>query len=103
MDILKKIKKLKEERGWSNYRLSIESGITVSTITNMFSRNTLPSITTLTALCEAFNISVAQFFAEDDYGVVLSEDENELVNAYRKLSTKNKKAMLLVLENMSFL
>ncbi len=100
MDVLKKIKKLKEEKGWSNYRLSIESGITVSTITNMFSRETLPSITTLTALCEAFGISVAQFFAEDNYGEILTCDENNLIQNYRRLSDKNKKATLSLLENL---
>ncbi len=100
MDVLKKIKDLKKEKGWSVYKLAIESGITASTLTNMFSRNTLPSIGTLTALCEAFGISVAQFFADDDYGKILSEDENRLVQNYRKLSENNKKAVVLLVENM---
>ena len=93
MDILKKIEELKNERDWSVYKLAIESGITTSTISNMFARKTLPSITTLLALCEAFGITIAEFFAEEDFGVVLNEDENNLLQNYRKLSERNKLAV----------
>ena len=93
MDVLSKIEKLRNERGWTVYKLAIESGITSSTISNMFARKTLPSITTLLALCEAFDITIAEFFAEEDFGVVLTEDENNLLQNYRKLSERNKLAV----------
>lgn len=65
MDVLKKINKMRLDRGWSVYRLSVESGIAQSTLTNMFNRETQPSITTLQLICDAFGITLADFFRED--------------------------------------
>lgn len=94
MDILKKIEELKDQKGWSIYKLSMEAGITTSTLTNMFARKTLPSITTLTALCEALGTTLAQFFAEEDSAEVLSREEKELLKNFRKLSQKTKSAVV---------
>lgn len=92
MDVLGRIKELKAERGWTNYQLAQEAAITQSTLTNMFSRKTLPSLTTLAAICDAFGITPSQFFA--DAGVDgFSEEEAELIRKYRLLSKKNKIAV----------
>jgi DNA-binding Xre family transcriptional regulator len=42
MDILVQIKKLRNERGWSNYRLAREAGISENSLNNLFRRNNLP-------------------------------------------------------------
>ena len=94
MDILKKIEELCSQKGWSIYKLSLEAGITNSTLTNMFARKTLPSITTLSAICDAFDITLAQFFADENCGITLSTDEKELLQNYRYLSPKNKGAIV---------
>lgn len=65
MDVLKHIEELRLERGWSTYKLAEMSGLTGSTLTNMFSRKTMPSLTTLYALCEAFDITMSEFFSND--------------------------------------
>ena len=88
MDILKRIDDLRKERGWSMYRLADEAGITQSTIANMFSRKTLPSISTLQEICQAFNISLSEFFGDSNNE--LNNNEFLLLANYRKLSTKNK-------------
>ena len=36
-----------------------------STITNMFNRETLPSIVTLQSICNAFGITLSEFFKEE--------------------------------------
>lgn len=64
MDAKQRIKDLMEQRHWSEYRLAIESGLSQSTIANIFNRSTTPSITTLEAICNGFGITLAQFFAE---------------------------------------
>lgn len=88
MDILKRIDDLRKERGWSVYRLADEAGITQSTIANMFSRKTLPSISTLQEICQAFNISLSEFFGDNNND--LNNNEFLLLANYRKLSNKNK-------------
>ena len=65
MDVIKKIKDLTAERGWTEYRLVKESGIAASTISNIFHRNTLPNIYTLETLCDTFGITLSQFFSND--------------------------------------
>ena len=67
MDTLKKIDDLRKQKGWSMYKLSMEAGLAVSTITNMFARKALPSITTLSAICDAFGLTLSQFFADKKF------------------------------------
>lgn len=93
MDILKRIEELRDERGWSNYRLSEEAKLDNSVINNMFKRRTMPSMLTLTALCEAFDLTLSQFFNEDNTVIILSNDEKDLILQYRKLDKKNKNAV----------
>lgn len=90
MNILKRIRQLQNESNWTIYQLSVETEIPQSTINNMFSRNTLPSMTSLTAICKAFDISLSEFFSEENSKVILSDDEQKLVLSYRKLNGKNK-------------
>ena len=43
MDAKARIKELMTQRGWSIYRLSQESGIAMSTLTNLFRRGQQPT------------------------------------------------------------
>ena len=91
MDILGKIKDLTSDKGWTIYKLSEASGISQSTLSNMFTRKTLPSITTLNQLCEAFNITMSEFFNE---GNIDSDDEIFMLSKYRQLSVSNKSVII---------
>lgn len=66
MDILKKIDNLRKERGWSINYLAMEAMLTQSTLNNLYTRNTEPKISTLRAICDAFGITLSEFFNEDD-------------------------------------
>ena len=66
MDTKARITELMIRHGWSEYRLAKESGLSQSTISNMFSRNTMPSISTLEVICDAFGLTLAQFFSEGE-------------------------------------
>lgn len=66
MDTNDRLKRLLKERGWTEYRLSKNSGLAETTIGNIFRRNTVPSIPTLEIICKSFGITLAQFFAEGD-------------------------------------
>lgn len=101
MDVLERIEQLRKQRGWSQYKLATEAGLTQSTLANMFSRRTQPSISTLSLICDAFGISLAQFFANDeDAKTILDLDEIRLIKSYRTLTHKNKKAVLSLCENL---
>ena len=95
MDVLKKINKIRLERNWSVYRLSIESGISQSTLTNMFNRETLPSITTLECICSAFGMTLSDFFLEDNANK--TTDETEIFALYRSAPEEVKAAIAVLL------
>lgn len=100
MDILKKIDELRKERGMSYYMLALEAGLTQSTILNMFSRGTQPSIKTLTAICTAFGMTLSEFFAEDEKTYGLNGSEKELIQMYRELSEKDKLAVMSLITHL---
>lgn len=93
MDVIKRIDMLMKERNWSDYKLSLESGLSSSTIANIHRRNTIPSISTLEAICSAFGITLAQFFTEDNYTVQLNKDQKELFARWVSL-TDNQKGLI---------
>ena len=98
MDVIQRIDDIMKERGWSYYKLSIESGLSSSTITNIYRRNTVPSITTLEAICNAFGITHSQFFAEEDAFVQLSPEQKEMFDNWLCLSESQKKIVAEIIE-----
>jgi len=94
MDILGRIKQLLDDRDWSMYKLSKASGVAQSTLSNMFSRNNVPSIGTLEDICKGFGITLSQFFATGSEPVSLDSEQVELLERWAALSEEQKKALL---------
>lgn len=94
MDIIAKIEKLKNERGWTDYELAQQAMMTQSTIASMKARKSPPKLDTLQALCNAFNITLSQFFLENEEMEVLSENEKLLLSGFRKLPPDKQKALI---------
>ena len=65
-DVLWRIEELLNMRHWTHYRLAKESGIPYSSISNMFNRNTVPSVPTLMKICCGLNISMSDFFRYEE-------------------------------------
>lgn len=100
MDIIEKIKRLRDERGWSTNQLALEAELTQSTVSTLLTKpNALPSLDTLEHLCGAFGITLAQFFAEDEDFEMVSAQEKALIEQFRKLPDKKKKAIISLLED----
>lgn len=100
MDIRKHIKELMDERGWTNYRLGMEAGLSHSTITNIFKRNNAPTIPTLEAVCTAFGITLSQFFSEENSPEELTEEQRTLFAAWSTLNDEQKEAFLLLMKRI---
>lgn len=99
MDVYGKLNRLMAERGWTRYRLAKECGLSESTLANVFSRNTLPSLATLETICHGFRISLSQFFAEDEV-IECTPELKELFEAWRYLTPEQKEAVLAVMKAM---
>lgn len=92
MDVHKRLRQLLNERGWTEYRLSKKCGLSESTLANIFRRNTMPSITTLEAICNGFGITLSQFFAEDEM-VELTPELKNLFDKWISLTPEQKDAV----------
>ena len=99
MDTLERIQQLLKAQGWTKYRLAKESGLAQSTIINIFNHNTVPSIITLEAICKAFNITLAQFFATDDM-IELSDNLRSFINEWKLLTAEQKDALMQIMKAM---
>ena len=93
MDTLGRLRKLLDERGWTEYRLARASGLSDSTIKNIFKRNTQPTIDTLEAICRGLGITLSQFFADGDM-VELTPDLKALFDGWVYLTPEQKQAVL---------
>ena len=89
MDAKARIRELMQERGWSEYRLAIASGLSQSTVANIFNRNTTPSVATLESICAGFGITLSQFFAQGDM-VELTAEQKEMFAAWSTLTKEQK-------------
>lgn len=96
--IINRIKQLCAERNWSLYKLSLESGIPHSTLHNMLHRNS-PSILSIRKMCDAFGITISQFFSTDGEIYSMTDDQIEILNMYNCLDKKEKKATKAFMEN----
>ena len=101
MNVIQRIDDLMAARNWSDYRLSIESGLSQSTIANIHRRQTLPSIPTLEAICSAFGITLSQFFTEDLDNVQLSTEQKDLFDKWITLTEKQKNLIYEIILEMN--
>ena len=92
MNTLERLQRLLNDRGWTEYRLSKECGLSQSTIGNIYRRNTTPSIETLEIICKAFGITLSQFFAETDM-VELTPELKSLFDGWVSLTLEQKSAV----------
>lgn len=99
MDTKTRIKELMDERSWTIYELSKRSGLAQTTISNMWKRNTEPTIPSLRAICDGFGITLAQFFAEGDL-VELTPEQKEFFVRWAALSVEQKEMLMNLVSSM---
>lgn len=103
MDVLKRLKDIMAEKEISEYKLSKLSGVPQSTINSMFRKYNNPSIYTLECLCRGLNISMSEFFHEEQDSNSLQQDNDLslLIKEWDKLTYPQKKALLKFLNTIT--
>jgi len=97
MDIMQRLRELQQRYGWSDYRIAKEAGLSPNTVSNIYRRGNTPSMVTLEALCKAFGITMAQFFAEDEL-VELTPELRKLFDRWTALTDEQKAALWQIIK-----
>lgn len=94
VDVLKEILYYRQQKGWSEYQLAEESGLTQSTISSWYRKNMIPSIPSLEKVCNAFGITLSQFFSTGDEDYALTSRQKELLKEAGHLTDEQQAALI---------
>jgi transcriptional regulator with XRE-family HTH domain len=101
IDTVKKIDTIRQERGWTIYKLSMKTGLTQQAIHAWYNTNNLaiPSTATLEIVCEAFGITLAEFFSEKCF-TEISLKHKSLYNNLNLLSNEECTAIDTIVKSL---
>lgn len=100
IDVLERILYYRSQKKWSEYQLAEKSGLTQSTISSWYRKNMLPSITSLEKICNAFEITLSEFFALEEDNFTLTDVQKKLLTETNRLTDKQKLALLDFLKTL---
>ena len=83
-----RIKELCKKRGYTKYRLAQITGMTQTALGNILNQKSLPTIVNLERICDAFGITLAQFFTDDGSKLNLTQDQQEILDIWDDLESK---------------
>ena len=89
MEYGKRLKKLREAKEFSIYRLSKDSDISQGHISDLENGKNQPTIETLKKLLTPMGITLSEFFNEDGEVSVLNDREKEIVTSVRTMNDEN--------------
>ena len=92
-DILGRIERERLSRGWSEYALAENSGLTQSTISTWRRRNLQPNVASLEKICSGLGISLSQFFQEEDSVYLTPIKRKFLISGLNSLLLKEQRSL----------
>lgn len=99
MNIQERLREVLQNKGWTRYRLSKECGLSESTLTNIFKRGNTPTIGTLEIICKSMNITLSQFFSENEM-IELSPELKKFHKEWEFLTPEQREATLQMMKAM---
>ncbi len=100
MKVTERIIELMQERGWTKYKLAKECGVYSTTVKSWFKDDYSPSLDSLQNICNAFGITMAEFFSgiEDNK---LTTKQLALLEKFNNLSETNRIKILEIMDILS--
>ena len=99
-EILDRIAKYREDRGWTEYQLSERSGLPQSTISSWYRKNMVPTIPSLEKICAAFGITLSQLLADEGELVSLTPMQRKLLDRWSRLDEELQTILLHLLDRI---
>ena len=89
-NVLDEIDRLRLKRGWTEYELAQRSTLPQSTISSWYRKKMLPSLASLEKICQAFDMTMAQFLAENGNLTEITPEQKCLLQKWELLSPRQK-------------
>lgn len=107
-DILGKISSEREKRGWTEYTLSRNAGITQSTISTWYKKQMQPSVSSIEKISRAFGMTLSEFFQEKDGDTgqdgeitgQITREQKKLLRAWDRLGPREKDSFMNLMETV---
>ena len=100
-DVLQEITRLRLERGWTEYELAQRSTLPQSTISSWYRKKMLPSLASLEKICQAFDMTMAQFLAENGNLTEITPEQKCLLQKWELLSPRQKASFLDLMDSIA--
>ena len=100
IDILDHITEQRLLHNWTEYELAKRAGLPQSTISSWYRKKMLPSLTSLEKICQAFDMTMSQFLAEDARLAEITPDEKKLLQKWELLSPRQKASFLNLIDSI---
>ena len=78
----------------SKYRLAQLTGMSQTAVGNIMKMESIPTIPTLEKICDAFGITLAQFFAGEGRRPDLSKEQREIIETWDELGRDERRILI---------
>lgn len=95
-----RLAELCKQHKMTKYRLSKITGLSQTTLANIFAGRTQPTFSSLSLICDAFGISLVQFFSDNSDYSGLSEQQASLLTAWSTLPADKRELLLKFLNSL---
>ena len=103
-NILNTITAYREERKWSLYDLAAHAELKSSTISTWYNNNAIPTIPSLVKICDAFQITLSEFFAKaegsESVPVALTPQQMQIIEKWSILRPDQQETVLNLLNTI---
>ncbi len=79
-DVMGRITELREERGWTIYRLSKNAGVPQSSLHSWYDKKISPPLESLEKMCDALDVSLSEFFDDSN-----ETEESKLIKVRKEI------------------
>lgn len=99
--VMERIKQLCESRSWSYYQLAKASGIPYSTLNTMLHKSYIPTVPSLQKICDGFEITLAQFFSDEDEVSLLTKEQRACLERWGALDERSQALALAYMQGLA--
>lgn len=89
-----RVKELCVKHKMTKYRLSQLTGMSQTALGNIMNTKSMPTVLTLEKICDAFSITMAQFFAGEGERPDLTQEQKEIIETWDKLGSEERRILL---------